>query len=116
MYDIVKHFVMTCNEEPPVIEVESVTHRKGIISTIILFLEVRGGNIRTCAQKVTKSWDSKYCTGYRSTPYGQTGTHVFCVYKEATLKGGGIIDDSLEFGVVDIKPIFFPSHLSSLTA
>ena len=54
MDDIVKHLVLTCNDEPPVIAVESVTHRKLPRATIAFILEVGGVNIVTCTQKVMK--------------------------------------------------------------
>ena len=49
--DIVNHFVMTRNDETPVIAVNPEKHGKGLISTITFFLEVRGVNIVTCTQK-----------------------------------------------------------------
>ena len=44
---------------------------------------------------------SDYCNSYRSTPDSYPGTCVFGAYKEATLEGGDVLDDSLNFGVID---------------
>ena len=87
--ELITHLGMACNDNPPVIAVDSVTHGKGVIATITFILEVRGVKIVTCTQKVTKFYGSEYCTGYHINPYGQTVTHMFGKYKEKKLEWDG---------------------------
>ena len=51
---IFMNLVMTCNDEPSVSAAKYLMYRKLLRSTIAFILEVRGGNIVTCTQKITK--------------------------------------------------------------
>ena len=53
--EIVTHFIVTCDDEASITEDKSMTYTKGLSIAVVFVLEVRGGNIITCAQKITKS-------------------------------------------------------------
>ena len=54
MDDLVTSLIVTCNYETYIAASESVTHRKGLQSTVILPLKFKGVKVITCTLNIAK--------------------------------------------------------------
>ena len=50
--EFVMHFIVPCDDEASVAAAQSVTYGEGYGAAITFFLEVRGGYVITCTQKL----------------------------------------------------------------
>ena len=116
VYDIVAYLIMTCDDDLSVRAAHHMTYQKGLHSTIVFVLEVRGVNVVTIKSKTTKLCCGKYCTSKRGTLYALPVTCVFGAEENAFLEGPLVADYYPEFcGICGIQfpP---PSRFPPLTA